>query len=366
MNNYHMDKNKGDRTSSQAHRILSIPLVLVSKDAETKVAKLNDAINLERSQFTRDPQTKQYKITEKNTNKQEIKYTGSHMAEQSSKYLIFKFNSETGKIDVAPAGEWHDFKRDINFPTLSIEEAEEKMKGKSGLIDYLRNKGGPPSKSKVKKGKDELTINISTKKNYVAEDEEELQAPIIESASEEDKDELDLDLKEAPSDIEEDFIKGKKAKEEENKIEGLGFTSEDEENQEDNEDLFEDDEEDFDGDNFSDVDSEALIDKIDADANLGKDFLNIKRKGDENIYDQRPGEKKQRTGNFDLIPRMEESLLHTLSKNKRITHPNIIKELMKLNFTKNEIDIHLNTLLSRFCEKFQQGNEYYYFKKSEK
>jgi hypothetical protein len=363
------DSRNRDRNNSHPHKMLSIPMVLVSREAETKIAKLNDTINLEKSQFTRDPQTKQYKITEKKTNKQEIKYTGSHMAEQSSKYLLFKFNSETGKIEVSPAGDWHDFKREINFPTFSIEEAEEKMKGKSGLIDYLRNKGGPATKSKTKKAKDEFTINISTKKSNAVEEEEDFQnfqAPVIESASEEDKEELDLDLKEAPSDIEEDFIKGKKTKED-NKLEGLGFTSEEDDNQDENEDLFEDDEDDLDGDNFSDVDSEALIDKIDADeANFGKEFINVKRKGDENIYDQRPGEKKQRTGNYDLIPRMEEALLHTLSKNKKITQPNIVKELLKLNFSKNEIDTHLNTLLARFCEKFQQGNEYFYFKKSEK
>ncbi len=347
-------------------RVLSLPLVLISKEPERKIAKVNDNINPEKTLLTRDPQTRLYKITEKKSNKSETKYSGTHMAEQSSKYLIFKFNSESGKIEVCPAGEWFDFKKEITYPTMTIEEAEEKMKSKSGLLDYLRNKGGS-TKTKAKKSKDSMTITVSSGGRRAVEEEEEEKAPLVESPpSEEDKDDLDLDLKEAPSDIEEDFIKGKKNKEE-TKNDALDFSSE--EDNEENDELFDDDDEDLDNENDdeSDVDSEALIDRIDADANhSGRDFISQKRKGDEAIYDYRPGEKKQRIGSLDLIPRLEEALLNTLSKNKRITHANILKELSKLNFSKIEIDNHLNTLLSKLCDKFLEGSDFYYFKKSEK
>lgn len=353
-----MMEKKND-TIRDSNKLISIPIILTSKEADNKIAKLNETINLEKTQLTRDPQTKQYKLTEKKVNHKDAKFSSTHMAEQSSKYLIMKYSSETGKIEVIPAGDWYDFKKEINFPTMSYEEAEDRNNAKFSLLDYLRNKG-PAPKNKGKKPKDETTITVSTKK--ASQEDEEQPPQIIESESEENLLD-DPDLKELPSDIEEEFIKGKKTNDEIGKKAEIFVHSSEEVSDDDNEDLFDDNEEMSEG-------TDEFIDKLDGELEkklpMGKEFLNVKRKGEEDIYDTRPKEKKARTGNYDLIPRMEDGVLHILSKYKRITFNNIQRELTQMNFMTSEIELHLNSILSKLCNRFQQANEYYYFKKSEK
>lgn len=380
--------------NSQKRHIASVPLVLVSKESTIKIGKINDQLNEERCFLTKDPASKSYKLVEKKSNKEEIRFTGTTLADQSSKYLMFRFNQDSGKIEVSPGGDWFSFRKEISYPTMSIEEAEEKMKGKSGLLDYIRNKG---VLTKPKKDKKKNSVDISSSGGRVPfgrlnDDDEDMEDEVrqfltekVEEQSEEERPEdVDPELKEVDSDIEEAFIKGTKTKEEENKTNNF----EEEEFSSDDDALFGDDDEgeeeddDVDEDQgFSDIDPdedltpeqenyirldtnkrnpEQIIEK--ASMNLNQEFIGNKRKPDDGSYNSiRQSDKKQKTS----YP-LQEVLDNLFAKNKSMTYERIVKELLRSNFSKSEVESHLPSLLSRMCDKYPQGSEFYFFKKSEK
>ena len=379
--------------------LLSVPLVLVSKEPLLKIGKMNDSVNTERSILTKDPSSKSFKLVERKSNKEEARYTGTSMSEQASKYLIFQFNSDTGKIEVSPGGEWHFFKKELNYPTISIEEAE----NKTGLLDYIRNKNVITKTKKEKK----TTAAASTFKKEDAttgkipfgrlnDEDEDMEDEVrqflgdkVEEQSEEERaEDLDPELKDIPSDIDEGFIKGKSSKEneekEKNNIESV------EDYSESDDELFggdEDEEEAEDEVDIADIDEEAGFSDIDKEEDLtpeqenyislnanrknignaianantkDNDFIGVKRKGDD-FSGMRADQKKQKT----TYP-LEDVLDNIFAKSKRITYEKLVKELIRSNFSKTEVDSHLPNLLSRMCDKYQQGGDFYYFKKSEK
>jgi hypothetical protein len=385
-----MEKN----SNSQKKLIASIPLVLVSKEASIKIGKINDPVNPERCILTKDPATKSFKLLEKKSTKEEVRFTGTMMSEQSSKYLMFQFNSDIGKIEVTPGGEWFTFKKEINYPTMSIEEAEEKMKSKSGLLDYIRNKGVLTKPKKEKKKREDastgrLPFGKLNDEDEDAEDEvrQYLTEKVEEQSEEERPEDMDPELKDVPSDIEEGFIKGTKPKEEDDKSKNNIESQE--------EDFSSEDDALFGGDEESEVDDEDLDDEggfseIDKEEDLTEEqenyirlntnklnpnliaentgvnfsqreqeFIGTKRKPDESSI--RPSDKKQKTS----YP-IQEVLDTLFAKNKRMTYDRIFKDLLRFNFSKSELESHLPSLLNRMCDKYSQGTEFYYFKKSEK
>jgi hypothetical protein len=315
------------------------------------------------------------------------------MSEQTSKYLILQFNQETKKMEIFPGGEWCSFKKDINYKTLTLEEAEEKMKSKNVLLDYIRNRGVISKAKKEKKVKtesenisfgDRLPIGRLNDEDEDMEDEvrNKLNDKIEEQSEEERPEDLDLDLKEIPSDIEEGFIKGKNVKEEgegdkdDNKyVESSEDTifGNDDDDDEDEEDA--DNDEDLDDQGFSEIDKDEDLTPEQANFismnrgntnnynnfsnpnNKDQDFIGVKRKGDALSLNTK---KKQKT---DIS--LELMVNNIFSKNRKMTYEKLNKELTR-DFTKQQLDLHLPSLLSKLCDKFAHGGQYFYFKKSEK
>lgn len=380
--------------SSKKKLIASIPIVLVSKETSKKVGKINDSILPEKCVITKDPQSKSFKLVENKPGKGETRYTGNAIAEQSSKYLVLQYNPETGRMEVSPAGDWYTFKKDINYQTISLEEAEEKMKGKSVFLDYIRSKGVLPTKSKKeKKPRGEITSRGGGRVPFgrLNDEDEDMEDEVrpqlferLEEQSEEERPEdMDPELKDVPSDIEEGFIKGKKGREEEEKrgIDSIlessdsgifgGDDEEDEEPEEDEEDIDEDqgysdidEKEDLtpEQENYININSNMKnLPNIMSNANTKEqDFVGVKRRADEAALS--PGKDKKRLRSD--FP-MEEMLNNILAKNRRMTYEKIVKELSR-QFSKSEIDSQLHILLNNVCDKYPQDGEYYYFKKSEK
>ena len=198
----------------------SYPMRFVSLENKMKIGKINDTISFDKCTITKEPGVKSFKLSERKSNKQEIKYTGIPTGEQTSKYLIIKYNKESKQFDLIPVDEdWYFFKKEIHYNTIPLDDAEEKMKAKNVLIDYIRNKGtttvtkgkkakqtenkdSEPASSKVRKtvNKFEEEDDEDDRKAFDKEDKKEL--------SEYENDEPDIDLKEIPSDIEEAFTSG--------------------------------------------------------------------------------------------------------------------------------------------------------------
>lgn len=380
-------------------RIGSIPMVLLSSEANIKIGKMNDTFDPNKCSLTKEQNSKNYKLIEKKSNKEEIKFTGSLLAEQTSKYFIFRYNSETKRVEVLPADEWYTFKKEVSYPTLSLEEAEEKLKNRTNMLDLLKGKGGGTTgkskKPKIEKEEREGgggnairagVNNLAT--GLLNDDDEDVQdelKPFLKGKhneqSEEERDEdLDPELREIPSDIEDAFLGKTNNKDAENK--NLGENSEVESASDDS--LFgnENEESDVEDDDLgsSEVDKEDLDNEkyivnasnqnskstgyIVENANTKEhDFLGTKRKGEEGSMNnlQNKNNKKQKVNASPI----EELLNNLLVKNKRLTHDQIAKELVKAGFSQNSVNIQLPHLLSKMCNKFQQDGEFYYFRKSE-
>jgi hypothetical protein len=103
-------------------KVGSLNMNLISTEARIKIGKINDKVNPDKCTIQKD--NKQYKLIEKKSSRDESKYSGTLLSEQTSKYLLFKFNPETKTIDVMPADDWYIFKKDINYNTMQLEEAE--------------------------------------------------------------------------------------------------------------------------------------------------------------------------------------------------------------------------------------------------
>jgi hypothetical protein len=360
--------------------IASIPLILPSKDAKIKIGKINDPIDSEKCIITKDPNTKTYKLIEKK-GKSEIRYSGSLLAEQSSKYFIFKYNEDTKKIEAYPGDDWFTFKKEINYNTMSLEEAEERLKGKTGFTEYIRSKGNVTKGGKKEKAFKEEEIHTATKataSKFNDEDEDVLDevkqfAFNKDEKSEEDREEdLDPELKDIPSDIEEVYLT--KSKDKENVLQADAFDDFEDEAESESVDSF------FgkDADNEDVDDEEGLSSEIENEDDLSEnnnkknnisgsttkdhEYLGNKRKGDDNkINNSSDRGKKQRTAT-----QLEETLDILIAKNKRMTYEKIVKELQKLDYKNEEISSYLPIILSRSYGKYPQGGENYYFKKSDK
>jgi hypothetical protein len=356
-------------SSKSSKLIASIPLVIYNKDSKIKIGKINDTLDTEKCLLTKEQQTKNYKLIEKKQ-KFEIKFTGSLLAEQSSKYFIFKFNEETKKIEGFPGDDWWTFKKDIQYNTMSLEEAEERLKAKSGFTDYIRNKGSVvkgSKKEKVFKEEKETGIKLTRLNDEDEEILDEVKTFVFEreQKSEEDREEdIDPELKDIPSDIEEVFM-GKVKDKDEAFGEPAIDDEIDEEESESSDGFFGKKDEESD-----DVDvSEELSSIIEKDESMVDDEISqSKIKQNEYIGNKRRGEemnnfsenlKKQKTAS-----EMEDVLDNLFAKNKRMTYEKIVRELIRLNFKQEHVGISLPLILSRSYGKYSQGGENFYFKKS--
>jgi hypothetical protein len=196
----------------------------MTKKSEIKIGKINDNYNPERTLIEKDPNTKAFKLTEKKTTDEKTKYSGNLMSEQTSKYLIFNTKLNSDAIEIYPAENWFMFKKDINYKTINLDDAEDKMRMKSHIVESLKNKKKETNIStkekkisKERKTSDDIRENRGRfKKNFDNDDDDDNRyfkknAGKKSNEEIEEKDDTDLDLKEMPSDLEEDFF-GKKKK----------------------------------------------------------------------------------------------------------------------------------------------------------
>jgi hypothetical protein len=355
-------------------RIASIPIVLASTESKIKIGKISDEFKSDKCQIMKDPSSKSYKLSEKK-GKGESRFTGTLLADQSSRYLIMKYNPETNKIEAFPSDDWYDFKKDIFYQTLSLEEAEEKLKSKSVFNDYLKNKNTPAGgKSSGKKDKNEdkeektKTTKLPSKKMEEDLDgEEEPKQPFKEKKvydETEEKEDYDPDLREVPSDIEEGFTGKDKSKDIYSKQ--IPDSSE----EESSDDSFfgkggpasqpSEDEEEKD---LSDIDREEEENYRKMKQNENS-FLGQKRAGEELQMSSEKVKKQKVAAAGTTQQGMEEKLLHLLAKNKQMTYNSIVKELTKLEVPSNEIQNKLQMMLIRVANKFTQNNETFYYKKT--
>jgi hypothetical protein len=357
------------KTNKNSNLKASIPLVVLNKDLKMKIGKINDCLDPEKCSITKDLQTKNFKLIEKK-NKSDSKYSGSLLAEQSSKYFIFKYNEDTKKIEAFPGDDWYTFKKDLQYNTMSLEEAEEKLKEKSGYMDYIRNKGNivkGGKKEKVFKEEKEIGTKIS---KFNDEDEDVLDEirPYLferEQKSEEDRvEDIDAELKDIPSDLEEVFLG--KLKDKEKAIHNPAVDEDiDEEESESSDEFFgKNDEESDDVDDDEELSSilennESLNEDQASQVKFKKnDYIGTKRRAEElnNIPNKI---KKQKTAS-----EMEDVLDNLFAKNKRMTYEKIVRELIRLDFRQEQISVNLPIILSRSCGKYAQGGNNFYFKKS--
>ncbi len=381
--------------------ITSIPILLASKEPICKIGKINDPFTSKKCTLTKDPQSKTYRLIEERPElRDNPRYSGTIMVDQPSKYLVMHYNPETRKIEASPAGDWCFFKKDITYNTMTVEEAEEKMKNKSFLLDYIRNRGiTTKPKGGKKSKKEEIFSRGRAPMGRLNDEDEDIEDEVrpslfnqVEEQSEEERPEdMDPELKDIPSDIEEEFIKGKKLKEEkkregyimEDSSEDALFGDDDDIEGEEEEDSLDNDKDIVDEQGFSEIDEDddlipeqanyinlnansKNMENIVNNANTkDQDFLGVKRKADgsSNISMSGSDRKKQKfEGNGAS---MEVCLDNLLSKNRTMTHDKIIRDLSR-DFEKNDIERRLPILLNTMCDKFSQGSEYFYFKKSEK
>lgn len=224
--NFNPNTNSSSNSTSNLRKVAEYRLRLMTKKSEIKIGKINDNYNPDRCLIEKEANSKLFKLTEKKYGDEKTKFTGSLMAEQTSKYLIFNAKASSDIIEIYPAENWFMFKKDINYKTINSDEAEEKMKLKSHIVDSLKNKGShtgvAPGKekknAKERKGsEDNAAEGRRGIRRTLDEDEEEDNKFFKKNAKEnleeiEEKDDTDLELKEMPSDLEEDFF-GKKKEE---------------------------------------------------------------------------------------------------------------------------------------------------------
>lgn len=356
-------------TNKNSTLIAAIPLVVFNKETKLKIGKINDSLDTDKCSILKDPQAKSYKLIEKK-NKSEIKYKGALLAEQSSKYFIFKYNEDTRKVEAYPGDDWYTFKKDIQYNTMTLEEAEEKLKAKTGFTDYIRNKGNivkAGKKEKAFKEEKETGIKVS-KLNDEDEDIIDEVRPYLferEQKSEEDRHEdLDPELNDIPSDLEEVFLG--KVKDKDKALNDPAVDDDiDEDDDESSDGIFgkkdeESDDVEDDEDLSSIMENNESFNEEETSQTRAKqnEFVGTKRRGEEmnNIQDK---VKKQKTAG-----EMEDVLDNLFAKNKRMTYEKIVRELMRLEFRQEQISVTLPIILSRTCGKYAQGGQNFYFKKS--
>ena len=263
---------------------ITIPLVLGDKESKLKVGKILDPIVHENS-LINTTDGKSYTITEKRNNKQDNQYIGTYFAEQTSKYIILKYNESTKRLEAYPATEWFSFKKNIKVRLSELNEDDDKRKKQKSIIDLFKKKGvvEPVKKQRKKKGPSlggsNLLSNTEPEEEEIPEEHEE------EAKNESDEgfsSEEDPELKDIPSDIEE----GLNMKKEKTKLEKVVLSKMKEEEEEDlskmkKEEEEEEDENDDDNDSYA-IDEE--IEKADSDVDeevVDKELLGLKRGRDE-------------------------------------------------------------------------------------
>ena len=132
---------------------ITIPLVLGDKESKLKVGKILDPIVHENS-LINTTDGKSYTITEKRNNKQDNQYIGTYFAEQTSKYIILKYNESTKRLEAYPATEWFSFKKSVKVRLSELNEDDDKRKKQKSIIDLFKKKGvvEPVKKQRKKKG----------------------------------------------------------------------------------------------------------------------------------------------------------------------------------------------------------------------
>jgi hypothetical protein len=353
--------------NSNKKKLGTLNLQLATTDAKIKIGKVGDKLNYDKCSITKEKND--LKLIEKKPNKEEIRYTGSVMAEQTSKYLIFKVNQDK-TIDVIPADDWYHFKKDITYSTIQVEEVEENMKqGKGNILDvFLKNKApATVAKKKEKKPKEEAEERVSgggggrgraTNNIAMEEDEDEMKyfKQKKEDVEEEDEMDVDKDLKEIPSDIEEG-LKGKDkgvATKLSTRVNNFIESSEESDSDSffgkknnENSDIGEDE----------DDDDISLIDREYAGSEGDEQFLKQKRKADQPL--DREGGSSSKVQRTEL--NLEESLNNLLTKHKKMSESLIVRELGKLGL--GDLGSRLPKVLDKLCKRFQEGKEWIYFKK---
>ncbi len=242
--------NYNNQNKNNFRKLGEYRLRLMTKKSEIKIGKVNDNYNPERCLIEKEANSKLFKLTEKKFGDEKTKFTGSLMAEQTSKYLIFNAKANSEIIEIYPAENWYMFKKDINYKTINSDDAEEKMKIKSHIFDSLKNKGVHGGNASLKekktpkerKGLEETGAEARGFRRNIEEEDEEDNKFFKKSAKEnieeiEEKDDTDLELKEIPSDLEEDFFGKKK----EDKVDLFGSNQDEEESslRDDLSDMFE-------------------------------------------------------------------------------------------------------------------------------
>ena len=250
---------------------ITIPLVLGDKESKLKVGKILDPIVHENS-LINTTDGKSYTITEKRNNKQDNQYIGTYFAEQTSKYIILKYNESTKRLEAYPATEWFSFKKSIKVRLSELNEDDDKRKKQKSIIDLFKKKGvvEPVKKQRKKKGPSlggsNLLSNTQPEEEEIPEEEEAKNESDEGFSSEEDP-----ELKDIPSDIEE----GLNMKKEKTKLEKVVLSKMKEEEEE------EKDENDDDNDSYA-IDEE--IEKADSDVDeevVDKELLGLKRGRDD-------------------------------------------------------------------------------------
>lgn len=236
---------------------ITIPLVLGEKESKIKVGKILDPIVHQNSQITQQ-EGKSFVLLEKRLNKPDNKFIGTNFAEQTSKYLILKYNESTKRIEAYSATEWYSFKKSIQVNTTqSLEDDDNRRKKPRSIIDLFKKKGVPEPVKKTRKKKN-LTGNFMSR---AIEEEEDVQDEDKKDANKEEESdgfssENDPELKDIPSDIEE----GLNMKKEEEGLEKVVMNKMKQEKKEEEEE--EEDDEDLDFNDSSEVDEE--IEKADS------------------------------------------------------------------------------------------------------
>lgn len=269
-----------DKIDSQ----ITIPLVLGEKESKIKVGKILDPIVYQNSQITQQ-EGKSFVLLEKRENKPDNKFIGTNFAEQTSKYLILKYNESTRRLEAYSATEWYSFKKSIQVNTTqSLEDDDNRRKKPRSIIDLFKKKGVPEPVKKTRKKKS-LHSNFMSR---AIEEEEDIQDEDKKGGNKEDiKDdesdgfssENDPELKDIPSDIEE----GLNMKKEEEGLEKIVMNKMKQEKKEEEEE--EDDDDDLDFNDSSEVDEE--IEKADSvvDEEDVAQMIGSKREREEDIDD---------------------------------------------------------------------------------
>jgi len=230
-NNHNQNNNQNQKYNNNNNifrKVAEYPLKLKSNLIDYKIGKINDIYNPQKCLLEKENNSKSFKLMEKVDNTKNTFYTGNIMSDQNSKYLIFSTKPDSDCIEIFPADNWYMFKKDINYKTINGDEAEEKIKLKPQIIEHLKNKGNNtntknPKKEKNKKNSDrdrdaENNNNIPQQKNLRKKnfeedsynDEDELfnspKKNNKKNDSESERELTDLELREIPSDIEENFF----------------------------------------------------------------------------------------------------------------------------------------------------------------